>query len=80
MATHGLIWTLGKGGDLVLLSNGGTPFVAYLDSKNAAFVRHATLSVQELAKWAAAQNWSGMQLLCRDAEFGTGANPKPSRQ
>ncbi len=40
-----------KEGDLVLLSNDGTPFVAYLDSKNAAFVRHATLSVQELAKW-----------------------------
>ncbi len=34
-----------------MLSNDGTPFVAYLDSKNAAFVRHATLSVQELAKW-----------------------------
>ncbi|UVJ41954.1 hypothetical protein NVV94_14760 [Pseudomonas sp. LS1212] len=36
-----------KEGDLVLLSNDGTPFVAYLDSKNAAFVRHAKPQIRQ---------------------------------
>lgn len=66
-----------KEGDLVLLCNDGTDFVAYLDSKSNSGVRHAALTKQGLNVWAAAPNWSAMRLLCRDAEFGLGAHPKP---
>lgn len=59
------------------LTSEGTAFVAYLDSKSKTFVRHPTLSAQELARWSAAKDWSGMQLLCQDAEFGHGDDPKP---
>lgn len=66
-----------KEGDLVLLCNDGTNFVAYLDSKSNSGVRHAALTKPGLNVWAAAPNWSAMRLLCQDAEFGLGAHAKP---
>lgn len=66
-----------KDGDLVSLPNGDQPFIAYLDGKSRSLLRHPALTAQQLARWVSAPNWTGMQLLCRDAEFGLGRHPKP---